>query len=72
MHFYTIKWELTPRKVYGSHLNVIIMTLEGCPGGSLYSLDWTTGLDYWTGLLDWLFAKNVVYQNSSISTYSNS
>ena len=21
--------------------------------GSVYSLDWTTGLDYWTGLLDW-------------------
>ena len=20
--------------------------------GCLYSLDWTTGLDYWTGLLD--------------------
>ena len=35
--------------------------------GSLYSLDWTTGLDYWTGLLDWTtglaFHNNVGYQN---------
>ncbi len=23
------------------------------PLGSLYSLDWTTGLDHWTGPLDW-------------------
>jgi len=23
-----------------------------CTNGSHYSLDWTTGLDYWTGLLD--------------------
>ena len=21
--------------------------------GSVYSLDWTTGLDHWTGLVDW-------------------
>ena len=21
--------------------------------GSLYSVDWTTGLEYWIGLLDW-------------------
>ena len=27
--------------------------------GCMNSLDWTTGLDYWTGLLDSL--KNVVY-----------
>ena len=25
--------------------------LKGC----LHSLDWTTGLEYWTGLLDWSF-----------------
>ena len=23
------------------------------PTGRHYSVDWTTGLDYWTGLLDW-------------------
>ena len=23
-----------------------------CMNGCLHSLDWTTGLDYWTGLLD--------------------
>ena len=23
-----------------------------CAKGCIYSLDWTTGLDYWTGLLD--------------------
>ena len=21
--------------------------------GSLYSLEWTTGMDYWTGILNW-------------------
>ena len=28
---------------------VVMMDLDQ---GCLYSLDWTTGLDYWTGLLD--------------------
>ena len=28
------------------------MVLSVIKHGCLYSLDWTTGLDYWTGLLD--------------------
>ena len=27
-------------------------TIERNINGCIYSLDWTTGLDYWTGLLD--------------------
>ena len=35
-------------KTLNSRLPCLDALLEGC----LYSLDWTTGLDYWTGL-DW-------------------
>ena len=27
--------------------------------GSIQSLDWTSGLDWWTGLVDWRFAGNI-------------
>ena len=33
----------TVRRIVGTDPN------SGC----IHSLDWTTGLDYWTGLLDW-------------------
>ena len=31
----------------------IVLEFEPNMGVAIYSLDWTTGLDHWTGLLDW-------------------
>ena len=36
----------------GSHFMKATYAFEGDGHGCIYSLDWTTGLDYWTGLLD--------------------
>ena len=38
---------LTPAHLV-SHHQLSVCVCVGC----IYSLDWTTGLDYWTGLLD--------------------
>ena len=35
--------------------------------GSLYSLDWTTGLEYWTGLLDWSTAPNFYHTDKDFT-----
>ena len=36
-----------------SHIDTVAMPQWFSAGkGSVYSLDWTTGMDYWTGLLD--------------------
>ena len=35
---------------------VVVCVLSSCTTidkGSVYSLDWTAGLDYWAGLQDW-------------------
>ena len=35
----------------------MVKVVKGCP----YSLDWTTGLDYWTGLLDSKFTHKISF-----------
>ena len=35
--------------------------------GSLYSVDWTTGLDYWTGILDSPLTPKNSIQRASFS-----
>ena len=38
--------------------------------GSLYSLDWTTGLDYWTGILDSPLTPKIAYKRLHLAPYS--
>ena len=46
LEWFTVLPEL---KRYQYYLVAVNMTVAK---GSLYSVDWTTGLDYWTGILD--------------------
>ena len=34
-------------------VNVALIAIDRDTGSSLQSLDWTGGLDWWTGLVDW-------------------
>ena len=47
-------------------LNFLVMHIMVKSMGCHYSLDWTTGLEYWTGLLEWRFLlfgqDSVVFQ----------
>ena len=38
--------------------------------GSLYSVDWTTGLDYWTGILASPLTPKIAYKRLHLTTYS--
>ena len=52
-----------------STVHIVLFSLKvcQCPAGhrqkvgSVYSLDWTTGLDYWTGILDSPLTSKIVY-----------
>ena len=35
-------------------VNVALIAIDRDTGSSLQSLDWTGGLDWWTGLVDWI------------------
>ena len=41
------------RRVYMYTSMVLVMIMADIGKGHHYSVDWTTGLDYWTGLLGW-------------------
>ena len=48
----------------GSNLKYVHVT------GSLYSVDWTTGLDYWTGILDSPLTPKIAYKRLHLAPYS--
>ena len=39
--------------IWYRHTRMFSWMILDLTDGSLYSLDWTTGLDHWTGILDW-------------------
>ena len=49
--------------------NILHAKKKGC----IYSLDWTTGLDYWTGLLDSLFPMATIAEADymQVASYSD-
>ena len=55
IHFYDTAYQLVKRdlSIPVDQSGKCVVAEENL-SGSVYSVDWIAGLDYWTGLLDWL------------------